>query len=260
MGRYPNARFRIQNAMSPARPPNLRRSSPGGGRAGGTAAARIQAVTFDVGGTLIQPWPSVGHVYAEVAARNGLRGLSPALLNRRFARAWRALKNFNHRRSEWSALVDETFRGLANPPPGKTFFPQLYQCFAEPDAWRIFDDVRPALEQLHGRGIRLAVISNWDERLRPLLRRLGLAKFFCTVVVSCDLGHPKPSPLIFRAAARALQLPPQAILHVGDSFVMDVQGARAAGFRALLLNRGRTGGRKQSICRLTDVLAHLVTT
>ena len=35
-----------------------------------THLGHIQAVTFDVGGTLIRPWPSVGHVYAEVAARH----------------------------------------------------------------------------------------------------------------------------------------------------------------------------------------------
>jgi phosphoglycolate phosphatase-like HAD superfamily hydrolase len=47
----------------------------------------IQAVTFDVGGTLIDPWPSVGHVYAAVAAEHGLTGVDPESLNVRFAAA-----------------------------------------------------------------------------------------------------------------------------------------------------------------------------
>ncbi len=42
---------------------------------------RIRAVTFDVGGTLIEPWPSVGHVYAEVAARHGVAAIDVATLN-----------------------------------------------------------------------------------------------------------------------------------------------------------------------------------
>jgi putative hydrolase of the HAD superfamily len=220
----------------------------------GTAHLPIQAITFDVGGTLIEPWPSVGHVYAKVAARHGFPGLSPTLLNRRFARAWQSLKNFNHRRSEWSELVDETFRGLAEPLPSQAFFPHLYDAFAKPSAWRIFDDVLPALQKLRAAGITLGVISNWDERLRPLLRRLGLAKFFHAVVVSCDVGHSKPSPLIFREAARALQLPPEAILHVGDSFAMDVRGARAAGFLALHLHRGTARMTGYRIAKLTDLL------
>jgi FMN phosphatase YigB (HAD superfamily) len=32
----------------------------------------VEAVTFDVGGTLIEPWPSVGHIYAEAASKLGL--------------------------------------------------------------------------------------------------------------------------------------------------------------------------------------------
>ena len=217
------------------------------------AGSPIRAITFDVGGTLIEPWPSVGDVYAEVAARNGLPGLSPALLNRRFGQAWRTLKNFNHRRSEWSALVDQTFRGLAEPLPGKTFFPELYDAFSEPAAWKVFDDVLPALEKLRTAGMSLGVVSNWDQRLRPLLRRLGLAKFFRAVIVSCDVGHPKPSPVIFRAAARTLQLPPHAILHVGDSFIMDVRGARAAGFHALHLDRGGAKNTRHKIATLSKL-------
>src|SRR5947209_8770968 len=89
-------------------------------------ARQIRAVTFDVGGTLIRPWPSVGHVYAEVAARHGFEDLSAAILNRQFAAAWQARQNFNHTRAEWAELVDATFEGLVETLPSETFFPDLY--------------------------------------------------------------------------------------------------------------------------------------
>src|SRR5690242_8718711 len=85
----------------------------------------VRAVTFDVGGTLIQPWPSVGHVYAEVAASHGHKGLSPEILNRRFAAEWRALRNFQHTRSQWAAVVDATFGAHVQPPPSASFFDAL---------------------------------------------------------------------------------------------------------------------------------------
>jgi phosphoglycolate phosphatase-like HAD superfamily hydrolase len=50
----------------------------------------IKAITFDVGGTLIEPFPSVGHIYAEIAAQHGHGKFSPEELNRRFVRAWKA--------------------------------------------------------------------------------------------------------------------------------------------------------------------------
>ena len=191
----------------------------------------IQAVTFDVGGTLIELWPSVGHVYAEVAARHGVKGLSAGLLDRRFAAAWRAAKSFSHSRSDWAALVDATFRGLTDRPPSQTFFAELYARFAAPDAWRIYEDVVPTLEALAARGLKLGVISNWDERLRPLWSRLKLAGYFEAIVVSREVGSAKPARGIFEHAVRKLGLPPGAILHVGDSLAMDVRGARAAGLR-----------------------------
>ena len=86
------------------------------------AAAKTQAVTFDVGGTLIQPWPSVGRVYAEVAAQHGLKNLSPEKLSKNFATAWRAKKNFQHTYGDWADVVDQTFAGLCEPRPSQTFF------------------------------------------------------------------------------------------------------------------------------------------
>lgn len=217
--------------------------------------ANIRAITFDAGGTLIQPWPSVGHVYAEVAARHGFTHLSAEKLDRQFAAAWRKLKNFNHTREEWAALVDQVFVGAPGPPPSRTFFPELYDRFAGPGAWRIFDDVLPALDTLAAAGITLAVISNWDERLRPLLKQMGLVKYFETVVVSCEVGFPKPSPVIFEHAARRLGLSPDLILHVGDSPEADVLGAKSAGFHALLLDRGKERNSPGQISSLRDLAA-----
>lgn len=213
----------------------------------------IRAVTFDAGGTLIEVWPSVGHVYAEVAAQHGIKGLSAKLLDRRFAVAWRAATRFSYSRADWVRLVDTTFRGLTGQPPSRTFFARLYARFAMPDAWRVFDDVTPALDALAARGLKLGVISNWDERLRPLLKRLGLATYFQAIVVSREVGAAKPSRAIFSHALRMLDLPPEAVLHVGDDLSLDMRAARSAGLSALLLNRKSDVARAGQIKSLREL-------
>jgi putative hydrolase of the HAD superfamily len=202
------------------------------------SSGKIRAVTFDVGGTLIECWPSVGHIYAEVAARNGHPNLTPAVLNKNFKTTWRAFKSFSHTPADWSALVDATFRGLVEPPPSQTFFPQLFERFSEPDAWHIFDDVLPTLTQLKSRSLKLGIVSNWDDRLKPLLGKLQLDSYFETIVVSYEVGVHKPSRKLFERVCAALNSDPAQTLHVGDSFEMDVQGAKAAGLQALWLCRG----------------------
>lgn len=198
----------------------------------------ILGVTFDAGGTLLEPWPSVGAVYAEVAAAHGVPGLEAAELTRRFREGWRRRPEFGFTCAEWEALVDETFAGLTPEPPSRTFFPALYRRFDEADVWRVFEDVLPTLEALRQRGLKLAVVSNWDDRLEPLLERLGLRQWFSSVVVSLRVGARKPEPRIYGQAATALGLPPAQILHVGDEWAADVAGARTAGFHALHLRRG----------------------
>lgn len=198
--------------------------------------ADIQAVTFDVGGTLIDPWPSVGHIYAEAAARHGLKGVAPDLLDRNFAAAWRAKEDFDYSKPAWFDLVRRTFGAQAALLPGD-FFEAVYQRFADPGVWRIHPDSVPVLDELASRGIELAVISNWDDRLRPLLAGLKLQRYLAAIIVSCEVGFTKPSPVIFEQALRALGAPAAAVVHVGDSLREDVEGARAAGLRALHLDR-----------------------
>ncbi len=214
----------------------------------------IQAVSFDVGGTLIEPWPSVGHIYAETAKQFDGAMLDPELLNRRFHVSWKAMSRPLHSASDWAELVDQVFLDLVQPPPSRSFFSRLYDRFAEAGAWLLHPDVVPTLEGLSHEGTRLAVVSNWDHRLRPLLDQLGLSHFFNAVMVSCEVGAAKPDPAIFECVASALDLSPGSILHVGDDPLLDLAAAQSAGLRALLIQRGKPAKTFPHIESLREVI------
>jgi putative hydrolase of the HAD superfamily len=198
---------------------------------------RIRAVSLDVGGTLIAARPSVGHIYAAVAAEFGVNGLEAAALDRLFAEVWRSKGDFDYTREAWYGIVRRTFGASAGALPAG-FYPAVYERFERADTWHVHDDVLPALEELASHGVPLAIVSNWDSRLRPLLADLKLAGYFDVIIPSCEVAFHKPDPVVFEMAVRQLGLPPERILHVGDHYQEDVEGARAAGLQALQLVRG----------------------
>jgi putative hydrolase of the HAD superfamily len=210
---------------------------------------KIRAVTFDVGGTLMAPWPSVGHVYARVAERVGIRA-DPERLTAQFVNAWRARGEFDYSRKGWMDLVRHSFHGMAEVTD--TLFAALYDSFSTHDAWRVYDDVAPCLEILRKNNFRLAIISNWDDRLRATLRNVGLHDPFEVITVSAEHGVNKPAREIFLKTARALGLAESEILHVGDSHREDFLGARGAGLRAALVDR------KIELTNETEVFSSLV--
>lgn len=220
---------------------------------------KIRAVTFDVGHTLIEPRDSVGNVYAEIAARHGRPGLFPAELDQRFLKVLQARGGAVNTRKDWEEIVDDTFAGLIAPPPSETFFPELFERFARASEWRIYDDVLSTLVGLAQRGIRLGIISNWDDRLRPLLAALGLASHFEVTMISAEFGSSKPAREIFDSTAQLLGLPPAEILHVGDNWSADVEGARAAGFQACQIARNAPADadRIASLLELMDRIARV---
>jgi len=107
-----------------------------------------------------------------------------------------------------------------------------------PPAFDVYPDVRPILEYLRGRGVGLAVISNWHCGLAHFVADLGLASYFDHVIGSADCGFAKPDPRIFARASTLLGVSPAHILHVGDSYEADYMGGRDAGFHVTLLDRG----------------------
>lgn len=100
-----------------------------------------------------------------------------------------------------------------------------------------FPDAVPALQELRSRGVRLVACTNWDVSVSGQLERVGLLELLDGVVSSAEAGAAKPNPAVFEAALRLAGAAPAEALHVGDSPEADVAGARAAGMRAVLLDR-----------------------
>lgn len=122
----------------------------------------------------------------------------------------------------------------APPPPPLRHLPQVYQYYAHPDAWVLAPGAAAALARMRSAGLRLAVVSNFDTRLRPILLRLGIAHMFDAIVVSAEVGVEKPNPLIYEEALLRLGCGPSDVVHVGDDRRNDVWGARDAGVNAWL--------------------------
>jgi putative hydrolase of the HAD superfamily len=102
---------------------------------------------------------------------------------------------------------------------------------------RAFDDVVPALEDLRARGLRLVVVSNWDCSLPTWLERAGLGGLFDGAVSSAVVGAAKPAPAVFEAGLALAGCSAAEAVLVGDSVENDVEGARAVGMRAVLVQR-----------------------
>jgi putative hydrolase of the HAD superfamily len=101
----------------------------------------------------------------------------------------------------------------------------------------IFPDVRPTIQALRERHLKLAIVSNWDESLLSHCDDLGMTPLFDTIVGSAYVGFEKPDPRIFTVALQRLGVTPDQVVHVGDIYASDVVGARRAGITPVLLDR-----------------------
>ena len=218
----------------------------------------IKAIFFDGAGTLIHLPESVGHHYALVGQRVGLI-LDAAALDRAFVACWtqtRPRRAIDGPREDddkgwWRELVDQVIDQVAprtRELDRDAFFEAVYSHFAEAGVWELYPDVIEILEALRPR-LQLAVVSNFDGRLRMILEHLGVSRFFSHVFLSSELGADKPDPLIYHRALQLSRLAPNETLHVGDDPVRDWQGAEAAGLSIFRLERPRNS--------LRDLLAAL---
>jgi len=225
----------------------------------------LAAVTLDAVGTLFAPREPVGATYARVAARHRI-ALDPAATGDRFRAALRAApplafpgvapdQRHDVERDWWCAVVRAAFGAEASAPGFEASFAELFAHYARADAWRLGDGTLDTLRMLRAAGLRLGIVSNFDGRLLPLLAGLGIAPLVDVIVASAAHDAAKPNVRIFLTAARLLGARPADILHVGDDIDLDVRGAGAAGFRAMLLDP--RGGRAPGNVRILGCLPDL---
>jgi putative hydrolase of the HAD superfamily len=198
-----------------------------------------KAVLFDVGNTLIwMDHPFIVDVLREHGVETTAEGLMQAeyaskLLMDRLARA-----THMDERSRGEAYFAEMFRQVGVP---EASFPALakrmFARHAERNLWAtVRERTLETLEELRRRGYRLGVISNADGRVEALLESVGLRPHFELVIDSGEVGIDKPDPRIFHLAAERMGVQPAETLYVGDIYEIDVQGARAAGMEAILID------------------------
>jgi putative hydrolase of the HAD superfamily len=206
----------------------------------------IKAVFSDAVGTLFYLNGSVGEHYALVGRGVGLN-LDARALDVAFSTAWNNMPRrdpIDGPREEddkgwWRELVELIFRDVApniRELDRDNFFEVAYEHFAEAGVWQLYPEVPEVLESLYSR-VTLAVVSNFDGRLRMILEQLGISKFFSHVFVSSELGVDKPDPQIFRRALRFVSVRPEEVLHAGDDPQRDWQAAQDAGLQVFRLDR-----------------------
>ncbi|MEJ6022769.1 HAD family hydrolase [Ramlibacter sp. PS4R-6] len=200
--------------------------------------ARIKAVSLDLDDTLWPIWPTIER--AEKVLHDWLVDNAPmaaALFSSpgalRDIRDYMA-SNRPELKHDLSAVRRESirlalYRAGENPLLADKAFEVF---FAERQRVDLFEDARPALEYLAAR-FPLVSISNGNADLA----RVGIAEFFRAAISAREFGVGKPDPRIFHAAAGAVDVTPEDMLHVGDDATLDALGALNAGMQAVWVNR-----------------------
>lgn len=206
-----------------------------------------EGVFFDVGNTLLYPYPSVSEVCRQVLRGAGhdrdldaIEQIMP-LVDAYYEDRYREDDTFwtdeGETSSVWVGMYSLLCRRLGIAEEAETLARRVYDEFGRPDRWRVYDDVFPALLRLRERGIKTGIISNWDRRLEALLEGLGFGDYVDVVISSAVVGLRKPDPRIFELACSTLGVMPTKSVHVGDHHYSDILGATSVGMTAVLIDR-----------------------
>ena len=212
----------------------------------GKVKGEADVIFFDAAGTLIYLARPVGWHYALIARKYGLE-VDEARLESAFREVWRARParppssgpRDDDDRPWWRGLALDVLRAAspaASKIDGEAWFSELYVHFEQAGIWLLYEDARRCLDRLQGRS-RLAVISNFDGRLRRVLDDLGVLAKFESLFISSELGCEKPDRAIFRKALESMNADPGRCIHAGDDPERDWAGAAAFGLRVFRVTR-----------------------
>ncbi|RYR01470.1 hypothetical protein Ahy_B06g080341 isoform A [Arachis hypogaea] len=216
-----------------------------------------KALLVDAVGTLVLPSQPMAEIYRTIGEKYGVEYSEDEILHRyrrAYSQPWGksrlrlllfyfslrfilliSIKLFvdryvNDGRPFWQYIVSYS-TGCSD----SQYFEELYNYYMTDKAWHLCDpEAEKVFNALRKSGVKLAIVSNFDTRLRPVLRALNCENWFDAVAVSAEVAAEKPNPTIFLKACELLGVNPEDAVHVGDDRRNDVWGARDAGCDAWL--------------------------
>jgi HAD superfamily hydrolase (TIGR01549 family) len=199
----------------------------------------LRAVLFDVDFTLCRPGPELSaDSYARIAARHGAMLDASRYEEAREAAALNVKRHpeLLHDDTIWHRFTMDVFLGMGGPQEiASECASEIERGWEVSENFELFEDALPVLDELRAAHLRLGLVSNGVRDLREFVahHRLDVD----AVVGSRVHGFVKPHPTIFQAALQQLGVEPVEAVMVGDSFEEDIEGARALGMRAILVDR-----------------------
>jgi putative hydrolase of the HAD superfamily len=219
----------------------------------------LKAVIFDVDFTIARPGPDLGpEGYQRLGARYGLT-LDPVLYEEARHAAFATLKRhpeLDHDEEIWVLFTQQIIEGMGGRGDTYGAAVEMEGAWSHAHFFELYDDALPTLEALRRRGLKIGLLSNTARDLEAFVEHHGLS--VDAVLTSRAHGKTKPHETIFRRMLELLDVAPDEAVMVGDTVEDDIEGARAVGMRALLVDReGRYGDDLESLDDLREVPAAL---
>jgi putative hydrolase of the HAD superfamily len=210
----------------------------------------IRAIFYDAGQTLVTPRPGIDEVWDFLAHQLGIdirsesRGPFPDVAAFFYSRLGEdglgSYASDRQARAFWSEYYAYALRDAAHGTPRDELISAgeaMYDWYADPAQWEPFPDTIVALEEAKARGLLLGVVSDWGTDLLPILHAHEITRLMDFVVASAVVGSSKPHRDIFLYALGRADVAASDTVYVGDSYLADVLGSRAAGLHPVLLDR-----------------------
>jgi putative hydrolase of the HAD superfamily len=221
----------------------------------------VRWVVFDAVGTVIFADPPVHMAYHRIGRKHG-SSVTPEEALRRFRQTFagraatmatgsKFATSEDSERRFWRDVVSTV---LPDVPSPDACFDELFAHFANPRSWGSYVDVPETIEMLQSRGIRIALASNFDARLHAVIDGLPDLAAIHMRIVSTEVGWKKPSRKFFDSVVSRCGVPADQILMIGDDQKDDVDAARDAGLRAVLLDRSHSS-EGDSIATLEELVS-----
>lgn len=205
----------------------------------------IDAVFFDFGDTLVTLIPSKEEIFIKASRSIGLElnleavKLAYRMVN--FRKKYSSVKIKNERQRYY--FYYDYNKHLCDALGISNYFeklsPILFSIFKTRQKWKLVKDVKFVLQELFRQKIILSVVANWDQSLSFEAERLGIKKYFASIIASQEVGFEKPDARIFDYALNKLSLSARDnyILYLGNEYETDIMGARRVGLVPVLIDR-----------------------